>query len=668
MDTITKCWENLSLNDREGGEFQFDETTKLSNCTIAAKFLTKRMLNTEAVIRTFNPIWRSKNGFKVRNVGNHILLFVFDNEKEVEKIFYGEPWSFDKHLVLIQRYDHTIPVKELVFNQVSMWVQVHDIPIKILSRDVAEKLCEAVREVRRDVGQTEVKRGEIIRVKVRELEANGGKQEKSGLNTTAATTRGRNQGEKINEIDQELRKFDLEKDSHHGRAVTVEIPITTKGMVNESAKARDIKQPVAEARELSSEHTLHMSFSTISLKAEQELGDLIQAQDPSVVFLAETWLDKARLEVIKVRYKFGGMIEVSRDDRGGGVAVFWKAECDFTVDTYSFNYIDAIVNKGKEEEWRFTRFYGEPDTNLRHESWEKLRRLKNKYLIPWVCAGDFNEITKAHEKLRGRPRPVRQMEAFREVLDECGFKDLGFVGGKYTWWRGFGGNKAIWERLDRAVATTDWIELFPVTKVVHLECGSSDHKPIIILPKVSAWGKFFSRDPMNQVEGKIQECQEKLSHWSWLNFGNITRSLKEKKEQLRKAEEVAIKGGSMDKVCKLKWEINGLLIKEEKMWKQRSRALWLHEGDQNTQFFHNRASHRYRRNRIDELQSAKGEVCSDEEEIAQILITHYQELFHSANLTNIEQVLATIPTIITPDLNNMLMAEFVREEVDEALK
>ena len=262
---------------------------------------------------------------------------------------------------------------------------------------------------------------------------------------------------------------------------------------------------------------------------EQELGDMIRAQDSSVVFLAETWLDKARLEAIKVRYKFGGMIEVSWDNRGGGVAIFWKAECDFTVDTYSLNHIDAIVNKGKEEEWRFIGFYGELDTNLRYESWDKLRRLKNKYSIPWVCAGDFNEITKAHEKLGGRPRPVKQMEAFREVLDECGFKDLGFVGSKYTWWRGNGGNNTIWERLDRVVATTDWIEIFSATKVVHLECGSSNHKPIIILPKgitkrrkkpwrfeqmwledpgckeivVSAWGRFFLGGPMDQVEGKI---------------------------------------------------------------------------------------------------------------------------------------------------------------------
>ena len=38
---------------------------------------------------------------------------------------------------------------------------------------------------------------------------------------------------------------------------------------------------------------------------------------------------------------------------------------------------------------------------------------------------------------------------------------------------GIGGRwgNTIWERLDRAVATTDWIDMFLATKVVHLECG-----------------------------------------------------------------------------------------------------------------------------------------------------------------------------------------------------
>ena len=55
----------------------------------------------------------------------------------------------------------------------------------------------------------------------------------------------------------------------------------------------------------------------------------------------------------------------------------------------------------------------------------KVEKIKNKFTLPWLCAGDFNEILKVDEKLGGRFRPIRHMEAFREVLDECEFKDLG---------------------------------------------------------------------------------------------------------------------------------------------------------------------------------------------------------------------------------------------------
>ena len=104
------------------------------------------------------------NSFKVRNVGDHIILFTFDDKEEVEKIFEGEPWSFDKHMVMIQRYDHSIPVRELVFDQVSLWVQVHDIPIHYLSRDVVEDLCAAVGVVNRNSSDTDIDKGCVMGV------------------------------------------------------------------------------------------------------------------------------------------------------------------------------------------------------------------------------------------------------------------------------------------------------------------------------------------------------------------------------------------------------------------------------------------------------------------------------------------------------------------------
>ena len=139
----------MSLGDREGGDVKLNENDSSKNVTIAAKFLTKRALNTESIIRTFNPIWWPNNGFKVRNVGNHTILFIFD------------------HLVMIKRYDYSIPVKDLVFDHVSLLVLVHDIPIKYLSREVVGKLYEAMGEVNKKSSLMEVDRGNVMRIRLR---------------------------------------------------------------------------------------------------------------------------------------------------------------------------------------------------------------------------------------------------------------------------------------------------------------------------------------------------------------------------------------------------------------------------------------------------------------------------------------------------------------------
>ena len=34
------------------------------------------LLDTEAIVRTFSPLWRSKNGFKVQITEEHTMLFV----------------------------------------------------------------------------------------------------------------------------------------------------------------------------------------------------------------------------------------------------------------------------------------------------------------------------------------------------------------------------------------------------------------------------------------------------------------------------------------------------------------------------------------------------------------------------------------------------------------
>ena len=147
MENLTKHWQSLSLNAREGEELGLDDELSTKNFTMAAKFLTKRALNVEVVTKTFSPLWRSVKGFEVRKISDHVLLFTFEKKEEVERIMSHAPWSFDKHLVVLRWFDKEVPVRDLEFNKIPIWVQIHDVLIRFMNKTVAEKICEVVGEV-----------------------------------------------------------------------------------------------------------------------------------------------------------------------------------------------------------------------------------------------------------------------------------------------------------------------------------------------------------------------------------------------------------------------------------------------------------------------------------------------------------------------------------------
>ena len=104
--------------------------------------------------------------FKVKKEGDHVVLFTFDNKEELDKILAAKPWSFDKHLIMLQCYNKDIDLFDMKFNLVTFWVQVHDIPIRFRMRTMAEKICEAVGTVHRPTEETKIKGDGFIRVRV----------------------------------------------------------------------------------------------------------------------------------------------------------------------------------------------------------------------------------------------------------------------------------------------------------------------------------------------------------------------------------------------------------------------------------------------------------------------------------------------------------------------
>ena len=206
-------------------------------------------------------------------------------------------------------------------------------------------------------------------------------------------------------------------------------------------------------------------------------------------------------------------------------------------------------------------------------------------------------------------RSQPQMQLFRDVVDECGFLDLGFVEPQFTWSKHYAAGYSVWERLDWGLANYEWLTKFAGARVHHLHSDSFDHRPLLITLtdlEVARKKKIFrfeemwlsdkgcsntveavwltnESDPSNKrILGKIEKCGVELTKWSREKFGNVRNELEKKRRQLAEAEKIAMELGLNTRVRESKSEIEILLDRENRMWLQRSKTQWVVQGDRNT--------------------------------------------------------------------------------------
>ncbi|EPS61484.1 hypothetical protein M569_13313 [Genlisea aurea] len=223
----------------------------------------------------------------------------------------------------------------------------------------------------------------------------------------------------------------------------------------------------------------------------RRLKELIGQRSPSFVFLCETKSPACKLNWLKNLFPYYGFF-VDAVGASGGLALLWRKELDVSLLSYSKWYIDVNINNPSADgHWRLTGFYGNPVCSARSEFWDLLRRLHRHSLRPWICVGDFNEVLFPHEFSSRVSRHPRQMEDFRKAVVDCGLNEIPFQGHSFTWTNKRKHPHTVRARLDRALASVNWLQLYPMSEIQHLSFGGSDHAPL--------WVQFTTPIPPNYV-------------------------------------------------------------------------------------------------------------------------------------------------------------------------
>lgn len=259
------------------------------------------------------------------------------------------------------------------------------------------------------------------------------------------------------------------------------------------------------------------------------------------------------------------------------------------------------------------------------------------------------------------------------------------VGYQYTWERSRGKHNWVAERLDRALASLDWIQLFSDAWVQNVAVSRSDHSLLVVHCSITEVHRirpfrFENSWRLNeecrrivadkwQVAGsvidKLRLIAETLSIWGRRHHGDFRLRLQYCRKEL---EDLRLIPGwyGADKFVQKKTELGELIAQKDVYWKQRAKKFWLEGADQNTKYFHMSASSRRRKNNFQRLCNERDEWVTWGNGPENLIQNHFNVIFQSQQ-PDFEAILDLVQPKLNPDQINSLVNPFARSDIKEVV-
>jgi hypothetical protein len=304
-------------------------------------------------------------------------------------------------------------------------------------------------------------------------------------------------------------------------------------------------------------------------------------------------------------------------------------------------------------EWAFLGVYGPQSNRERLLMWEELAGVAGWWGTPWCLGGDFNVVRFPTERL-GAELFTPGMHDFSDFISSCGLMDISLEGGSFAWSNNR--DSAAMSRLDRFLYSADWEDFYPNITQRRLPRLLSDHSPILLecgefvrgrrpfrfenmwlkaegfVDQVKGWWESYQfSGTLNFILAhKLKALKSDLKKWNEEVFGNVGQHKHNLMRELNEFDLLA-EGRQLTAEerlgrTKLATDLEKAILLDEISWRQKSRALWLREGDKNTIFFHRLANSHRRNNSISSL-LIEGELSTDLEVISNCITQFYTNLF-----------------------------------------
>jgi hypothetical protein len=420
----------------------------------------------------------------------------------------------------------------------------------------------------------------------------------------------------------------------------------------------------------------------------------VRKHSPDILYLSETKIPPSAACIILNGLGFFLMIHAPPLGSKGGLLLAWKVGVDLECFQTNVNTISAwCYSDPPNHPWMLSCIYGSPYAFNKSQFWDNMSKLGENFNGPWLCIGDFNMILSQQDKMGGLPYASSSMDFFHDFVNTNGMVDLGFIGTPFTWSNHRDGHNLIRQRLDRGLASSQWVHLFPSFSILHLPVSSSDHNPLLLDTAQSAnfllrpfkfeefwthhpdcystinsaWSPISYGSPGYILNQKLRSTKVALKSWNRLSFGNIQNQIHSLTSQLDILQKSANLVNFSSQEQGLQKAIDDLLCKEEILWRTKSREQWLTCKDLNTMFFHLSTLIKRRRNAIDFLKLSSGSWVSDRQTIGTTLCSHFADLFASSHPNFPDELLNLFDNTISMEENVSICSLPSEQEIHDSV-
>ena len=234
------------------------------------------------------------------------------------------------------------------------------------------------------------------------------------------------------------------------------------------------------------------------------------------------------------------------------------------------------------------------------------------------------------------------------------------------------------ERLDRAFASTEWINQYHLYYLRNLPIIRSVHGPIILdfehqtpfrirpfrfehmwithpscrdmVSKAWEWQSSGSRAV--KLRNKFNNIKIVARKWNREVFGRVEIDIKSKIDQLQQLQNSINSLEDIRKERQLREEIEDLLDKEELKWAQKARTNWILYGDRNTKYFQTIVKQQRANNRILQLKDGDGIFTDNLDEIENILLSHFKSNYEDCSSRSVDNILEELQPLNIPTLTD----------------